>query len=153
MEIVLIRHGATDWNLEGRCQGATDRELSAAGIRQAEEIARRLGVESFQAIYSSGLRRARQTAEAIRQLCNSLADFSAIRGLLPDDPPDWIRDRLTGESRQVVVVGHFPHMPRVVQALKRDEGGGAFDFPLHGAIALEEVDERWVEQWRVSPTT
>jgi broad specificity phosphatase PhoE len=67
MEIVLIRHGATDWNLEGRCQGATDRELSAAGIRQAEEIARRLGVESFQAIYSSSLRRARQTAEFIGQ--------------------------------------------------------------------------------------
>ena len=67
MQIVLVRHGATDWNLQGRCQGATDRELSEVGVRQAEQIASLLSSESVQAIYSSGLRRARQTAELISQ--------------------------------------------------------------------------------------
>ena len=67
MQIVLVRHGATDWNLQGRCQGATDRELSEVGLRQAEQIASLLSSESVQAIYSSGLRRARQTAELISQ--------------------------------------------------------------------------------------
>jgi len=67
VQIVLVRHGATDWNLQGRCQGATDRELNAAGIRQAEEIAAALFKESVHAIYSSNLKRARQTAEAIAQ--------------------------------------------------------------------------------------
>ncbi|HKY10014.1 MAG TPA: histidine phosphatase family protein [Candidatus Binatia bacterium] len=65
MEIVLIRHGATDWNLQGRCQGSSDRELSEAGIRQAGQIAALLGDEKVGAIYSSNLRRARQTAELI----------------------------------------------------------------------------------------
>jgi broad specificity phosphatase PhoE len=67
VQIVLVRHGATDWNLQGRCQGATDRELSEVGVRQAEQLAVLLSSESVQAIYSSGLRRARQTAELISQ--------------------------------------------------------------------------------------
>lgn len=65
VQIVLVRHGATDWNLQGRCQGSTDRELSEAGIRQAEQISRLLSGEKFDAVYSSHLRRARQTAELI----------------------------------------------------------------------------------------
>ena len=65
MEIVLVRHGATDWNLQGRCQGLSDRELSEAGIRQARQVAELLGNEDLSAIYSSHLRRARQTAELI----------------------------------------------------------------------------------------
>ena len=65
MQIVLVRHGATDWNLQGRCQGVTDRELSEVGVRQAEQLAALLRDESIEAVYSSALRRARQTAELI----------------------------------------------------------------------------------------
>ena len=65
VQIVLVRHGATDWNLQGRCQGSSDRELSEAGIRQAEQIATLMSGEKFDAVYSSHLRRARQTAEVI----------------------------------------------------------------------------------------
>lgn len=67
MQIVLVRHGATDWNLEHRCQGATDRELSEVGLRQAEEIAEQLRQETIHAVYSSDLRRARRTAEVIAE--------------------------------------------------------------------------------------
>ncbi|HYA30698.1 MAG TPA: histidine phosphatase family protein [Acidobacteriota bacterium] len=65
MQIVLVRHGATDWNLERRCQGSSDRDLSAVGIRQADEIAALLSSENVSAIYASDLKRARRTAEAI----------------------------------------------------------------------------------------
>ena len=65
LQIVLVRHGATDWNLQGRCQGSTDRELSEAGKRQAQQISSLLSDEKFDAVYSSNLRRARQTAELI----------------------------------------------------------------------------------------
>jgi broad specificity phosphatase PhoE len=67
MQIVLVRHGATDWNLEHRCQGSTDRALSETGVRQAEEIAIRLRAETVHGVYSSDLTRARQTAELIGQ--------------------------------------------------------------------------------------
>lgn len=65
MQIILVRHGATDWNLQGRCQGSSDRHLSEVGVRQAEQIAERLRCEELTAVYSSGLLRARQTAEHI----------------------------------------------------------------------------------------
>ena len=63
MQVFLVRHGATDWNLQGRCQGATDLELNEAGIRQAQQIAALLKNETIHGIYSSNLKRARQTAQ------------------------------------------------------------------------------------------
>jgi len=67
LEIVLVRHGATDWNLQGRCQGSSDRALCEAGERQAREIAAALRSEKLSAVYSSGLIRARHTAQLISQ--------------------------------------------------------------------------------------
>lgn len=67
MQIVLVRHGATDWNLQHRCQGSSDRELSAVGVRQAEEIAALLSGENLTAVYASDLKRAQRTAEVIGQ--------------------------------------------------------------------------------------
>ena len=65
MQVVLVRHGATDWNLEGRCQGSSDRDLCELGVRQAEQISALFSQEKLHAIYSSNLRRARRTADFI----------------------------------------------------------------------------------------
>ena len=66
MKIYLIRHGETDWNLEQRLQGAMDIPLNENGIELARETARGLRDVPFDVIYTSPLRRARQTAEIIR---------------------------------------------------------------------------------------
>lgn len=65
MQVLLVRHGATDWNLQGRCQGATDLDLNEVGVRQAEQIAASLTNETIHGIYSSNLKRAQQTAQFI----------------------------------------------------------------------------------------
>ena len=115
VQIVLVRHGATDWNLQGRCQGATDRELNAVGIRQAENIAAAFTTESIAAIYSSNLKRARQTAESIAQPHNLPVlieheirelDHGQLEGLtfneIKDNYPDFIsRWRTTPAEIQV----------------------------------------------------
>jgi broad specificity phosphatase PhoE len=67
MRIVLLRHGATDWNLAGKCQGTTDLELNETGFQQAESAARALSREKIDAIYSSDLKRALQTAAAVNR--------------------------------------------------------------------------------------
>ena len=66
LKVLLVRHGETDWNQERRIQGSgSDRPLTEAGKQQAESTGSRLKQESVQAIYSSPLRRARDTAQAI----------------------------------------------------------------------------------------
>jgi len=63
--LLLVRHGETDWNADGRLQGQTDRPLSDFGRRQARQLAEELADEEFQAIYASDLSRARETAEIV----------------------------------------------------------------------------------------
>ena len=63
--LLLVRHGETDWNADGRLQGHTDRPLSEYGRRQARELAGELEGEELEAIYSSDLARARETAEIV----------------------------------------------------------------------------------------
>lgn len=65
LRLLLVRHGETDWNQQMRFQGHTDVALNARGIEQAETIARRLRSEPLQAIYSSDLQRAMQTAHIV----------------------------------------------------------------------------------------
>jgi broad specificity phosphatase PhoE len=65
--ILLARHGQSDWNLERRWQGHADRPLTAEGRRQAELLAERLRAVQLDAIYSSDLRRARETAEVVAE--------------------------------------------------------------------------------------
>jgi len=66
--LCLIRHGQTDWNLEGRYQGQSDVPLNETGLAQAGSLITKLNGHSFNAIYSSDLKRARQTAEPIAKL-------------------------------------------------------------------------------------
>jgi broad specificity phosphatase PhoE len=117
VEILLVRHGATDWNLQGRCQGATDRELNAVGIKQAEEIAAALTRESVHAVYSSDLKRARQTAQLISQPHKLPVrieqdvrelDHGALEGLtfneIKDSYPEFL-ERWRAEPAEIAVPG------------------------------------------------
>lgn len=66
LRIYVARHGQTDWNFEGRLQGTTDTALNDTGRQQATELAERLKGIPLDAVYSSALRRSRDTAEVAR---------------------------------------------------------------------------------------
>jgi phosphohistidine phosphatase len=128
------------------------RPLSEEGradvARMAAQAAAR-GVKP-QVVWHSGKLRAKQTADAFWRACNALAEFSATRDLQPDDPPQWMRDRLRGETRDILIGGHFPYLPRLL-ALLVTGGEAGSDFPQHGMVALVTEDEgdTWRELWRL----
>jgi phosphohistidine phosphatase len=116
----------------------TRRPLSGNGHAHAERLAASAQASGARpaAIWHSGKLRARQTAEPFWRACNPLAEFKMVRGLAPDDPPAIIRDVLAGESRDVMLVGHMPHLSELVRLLT----GQGRDFPPHGMIVLETAD-------------
>jgi probable phosphoglycerate mutase len=63
----LLRHGETEWNAQNRFCGRTDVPLSEAGRRQAKSLAERLKAFPFEALYSSPLKRAFETARLISE--------------------------------------------------------------------------------------
>jgi broad specificity phosphatase PhoE len=65
--LLLARHGETDWNREGRWQGWADPPLNDTGRAQARRLADELRALAFDAVYSSDLRRAFETAEILAE--------------------------------------------------------------------------------------
>ncbi|PIA46433.1 hypothetical protein AQUCO_01500164v1 [Aquilegia coerulea] len=72
-EIVVVRHGETEWNCDGRLQGHLDAELNEFGRQQAVEVAGLLSKETkVSAVYASDLKRAFETAQKIAKSCGGL---------------------------------------------------------------------------------
>ncbi|KAE7999581.1 hypothetical protein FH972_003992 [Carpinus fangiana] len=72
-EIIVVRHGETEWNVDGRIQGHLDVELNDAGRQQAAAVADRLSREpNISVVYSSDLKRALDTAQIIATSCCGL---------------------------------------------------------------------------------
>src|SRR5919205_4262120 len=114
--LLLVRHGETDWNADGRLQGQTDRPLSDFGRRQARQLAQELVDEELEAIYASDLARARETAEIIGERLGLAVVLDA--DLREKDWGTWEglnsveRDRVefAGESTEA-------HQERILRAL------------------------------------
>jgi 2,3-bisphosphoglycerate-dependent phosphoglycerate mutase len=92
--LLLIRHGGSTWNREGRVQGWLDPPLSERGVQQAALLSERLRAQHIDALYASPLRRARATAQAVADLKglplrvdDRLREhrLGGIQGLTPDE--------------------------------------------------------------------
>jgi broad specificity phosphatase PhoE len=116
--LLLVRHGETDWNADGRLQGQTDRPLSDFGREQARRLADELAAEDLEAIYSSDLSRARETAEIVGERLGLPVELDS--DLREKDWGTWEglsaveRDRVefAGESTEA-------HQERILRALRR----------------------------------
>ena len=128
------------------------RPLSPVGLANVERLASQAAARGAKpaVVWHSGKLRAKQTAEAYWRACNALAEFSATRDLQPDDPAQWIRDRLRGETRDILIAGHVTHLPRLLSLLVVG-GEAGVEFPINGVVALttEDAGETWKEVWRL----
>lgn len=123
----FIRHGETDWNRQQRFQGQIDVPLNATGHAQAARLAARLAREPHDALYSSDLQRARETA----------APVAAAWGL-PVAPLPALREQSFGilEGLEVAAV------PTLHPLLWEQWLEHPADFALPGGESLRRFSER-----------
>ena len=103
--IYIVRHGQTDWNLEGRTQGHSDISLNQTGINQAKILNEKLKDIKFDKVFSSPLKRAYETASVITNnpiiKDNRLIERygGTLEGTLAKDNPKDIRYNDPNETR------------------------------------------------------
>ena len=143
MTLLLIHH-AQALGAEVDAQ----RPLSTPGLAQAARMAQAAKDHGAapQAIWHSGKLRSRQTGEAFLRACSPFAQFTMVRGLGPDEPTAVIQIAIQRESRDIALVGHWPHLPALLEALSP----ASAPMPRHGVVALATLDHglTWSEIWR-----
>ncbi len=130
-KLILVRHGLTDWNENGRLMGRSDVELNARGQIQAERVAEALTPRAIDAIYSSPQVRARQTAAPLAGAINIDIDIDIeIAGDIvvePDFDEVWLSDAWKGKT---------------VSELRGDEDlERIIEDPTHRCDAIEPIAE------------
>jgi probable phosphoglycerate mutase len=125
--ILLARHGETDWNSERRWQGHDDQPLNEAGRTQARELAESLAGRRVDAVYSSDLSRAHETARIVADRLGLPVGVDV--GLREVDVGDWA-GRVHSEIEEIDPEGY-----------KRWRDGGK---GWNGGESYEQMGERVV---------
>ena len=153
--LLLARHGETDWNRQLRIQGSSDIELNELGRKQAQALAQELEHVELEAIYSSDLRRARATADAVAashglevRLDSRLRErsFGSWEGLTREDIAERPEDRHDGESDDEVRERVLAAVSAIAAAHPGEQvlvvsHGGALNALWHHALGVRI--ERW----------
>lgn len=133
MRLLLVRHGETDWNAAGRIQGSTDIALNDAGRRQAQKLHERLQDRTIDAVYSSDLSRALETARIVagdERLVGQRVPLWAVGALREIAYGQW-----EGKTRaELEAAGYGPWLDAWVR-------GEPCDAP-EGGESREDVDRR-----------
>ncbi|AIY43665.1 hypothetical protein LT85_4507 [Collimonas arenae] len=132
-QILLIRHGETDWNLERRLQGHLDIALNQVGERQAQALARCLDGVALDAIFSSDLQRAQQTA----------VPLAAARNL-PLQLDAGLRERCYGALEGLRYPEAAERFPEAYAALMGRDVDFRYPAGVHVAETMREFYQRAV---------
>lgn len=125
--VVIIRHGQSQGNAEGRFGGHTDTPLSPRGRRQAKATARALASEKFDAIYSSDLPRAIETATPLARLTGAFLETT-----------EALRERSVGVMEGLTFEEAAEQHPKQYQALLRRD----FEHVLLGGESYRQTLDR-----------
>nr|MDQ3367012.1 histidine phosphatase family protein [Myxococcota bacterium] len=129
MHILLVRHGETEWNRDGRYQGRTDIPLSADGESQVRALGLRLAHVPITAAVASPLSRAKRTAEAV--LTGRTIELELDEGLVEISHGAW-----EGQLSSDVEAAHADMLGRWRTLPDRDVPAGP------GAETLGDVEAR-----------
>ena len=145
MNLYLLRHGIAAAKDDPTFESDSERPLTKKGIKKFRKAARgieRLGV-SFDAILSSPLVRARQTADLVAEILGQDSIVDEIPALAPDSSPEQLLPELSSvEGKEhVILVGHEPFLGRLAGFLLTRKNDSDVVIPLRkGGICRIEID-------------
>ncbi|RSM73070.1 histidine phosphatase family protein [Actinoplanes sp. ATCC 53533] len=151
-EIVLIRHGQTEWSANGRHTSYTDLDLTEAGVRQARLAGERLAGRTFAAVISSPRKRALRTAElaglAVTETTEDLAEWNygeyegVTSATIRETRPEWSlwTDGAPGGESPAEVA---ERLDRVLARARTLLDGGDVALIAHGH-SLRVAGARWI---------
>jgi len=113
-ELVLVRHGETNFNVESRLQGQMypGPPLNANGVKQVEALAARLAEEKFSAFYTSDLKRALQTVDIVHKHNKDKSNVIIRRN-------SDLRERKLGQLEGLTVIDARTTLPTVWLGLNK----------------------------------
>lgn len=157
-ELILIRHGETEWSMQGKHTGRTDVPLTAAGEKAAAALADDLAARSIAAVFASPTQRAERTAELaglhdVRRDADLLEwDYGGYEGMttaqIRAERPGWYLWRdgvIAGDAEHPgETIGHVAARTDAVLARARPLlGDGDVVLVAHGHL-LRVLTARWL---------
>lgn len=129
------------------------RPLTERGREEVDRVARRAAAAGVRlaAVYHSGKLRAAETAAILASRLAPGEEPQALEGLAPKDDPRIVRERLEALGDSVALVGHLPHLSRLLSLLLADDPGREIlAFRQGGLVRLVE-DDGWRISWVLTP--
>jgi len=151
MRAYLVQHGeANPKDID------PERSLSEKGIqdttRMGEFLSQHIDL-SPRIIYHSGEKRSEQTAEILAGYLHPADGLESAEGLKPmDDPGIWSK-KIKGESSDIMLVGHLPHLQRLVSLICADDADNyVLKVRNSGVICIAEGESGvWTINWAITP--
>ncbi|WP_054857975.1 phosphohistidine phosphatase SixA [Vulcanisaeta sp. JCM 16159] len=148
VSLYLVQHGkAFDEKVD------PERRLTPEGVSETERIARYLngiGITVAEIVHS-GKARARQTAEILAKYLG-VSNVREADGLNPNDDPRIWFERLSGLDHDLMIVGHLPHLSRLVSLLVTGSPDvKVVEFRYSGVLRLNRVESNWVINLFITP--
>lgn len=145
----LVRHGEAKADMEDPTRPLSDRGREE--VRRVARYAAILGLVVAE-IRHSGKLRARQTAEILAEHLAPRLGIRQIDGLSPGDEPDRVRAELEAAGEPFMLVGHLPHLSRLVSALVLGDSKAEIIWPDAGAmVCLAKTDRGFRLLWVLTP--
>jgi phosphohistidine phosphatase len=149
MTLFLVQHGEAKPESEDPDRSLTDRGVEV--VERMADWAARMGMKVDE-IRHSGKRRAEQTATIFAKRLNPSRGMIAAQGLTPLDSVDPVAASLQSEQDSIMIVGHLPHLSRLVSLLvSGDPDTEIVKFRNAGIVCLFRKEENWAIDWVMQP--
>jgi phosphohistidine phosphatase len=149
MALFLVQHGEAKQENKDPDRSLTDR--GAEVVERMADLAARSGI-TVDEIRHSGKKRAEQSAAIFATHLKPPRGVTAVEGLSPNDDVTQFAESLHGDQDSIMIVGHLPHLSRLVGMLVTGNPNNVVvRFRNAGIVCLNQKEGKWAIDWMMQP--